>query len=102
MGRYDLLAGEAQLEEYAAAALRRGSVAALAGWAPADRVAGLAAQLSAVGGAVVRLPRPPGVQAPTLLGGTAVRRSLAPLVEVYGTVPYADIDPAPWPGLRTC
>ncbi len=95
MGRYDLLAGEAQLEEYAAAALRRGSVAALAGWVPADRVAGLAAQLSAVGGAVARLPRPPGVQAPTLLGGTAVRRSLAPFVETYGTVPYADIDPAP-------
>ena len=94
LGRYDLLAGEAQLEEYAAAALRRGSVAALAGWAPADRAAGLAGQLSAVGGAVVRLPRPPGMQAPTLLGGTAVRRSLTPLVEVYGTVPYADLDPA--------
>jgi len=95
MGRYDLLAGEAQLEEYAAAALRRGSVAALAGWVPADRVAGLAEQLSVVGGAAVRLPRPPGVSAPTLLGGTAVRRSLAPLVETYGTVHYADIDPAP-------
>ena len=95
MGRYDLLAGEAQLEEYAAAALRRGSVAALAGWVPADRVAGLAEQLSVFGGAAVRLPRPPGVSAPTLLGGTAVRRSLAPLVETYGTVPYADIDPAP-------
>ncbi len=95
MGRYDLLAGEAQLEEYAAAALRRGSVAALAGWVPADRVAGLAEQLSVVGGAAVRLPRPPGASAPTLLGGTAMRRSLAPLVETYGTVPYADIDPAP-------
>lgn len=95
MGRYDLLAGEAQLEEYAAASLRRGSVAALAGWAPADRIARLAAQLSAADGAVVRLPRPRGGQAPTLLGGTPVRRSFAPLVEVYGTVPYADIDPAP-------
>jgi V/A-type H+-transporting ATPase subunit I len=95
LGRYDLLAGEAQLEEYAAAALRRCGAAALAGWVPADRLAGLAARLSAVGGAVVRLPRPPGAQAPTLLGGTAARRSVAPFVETYGTVPYADIDPAP-------
>jgi V/A-type H+/Na+-transporting ATPase subunit I len=94
-GRYDLLAGEAELEEHSAAALRRGSVAALAGWMPADRVDNLARQLSAAGGAVVRLPRPPGATAPTLLGGMAVRRSLAPLVETYGTVPYADIDPAP-------
>jgi V/A-type H+/Na+-transporting ATPase subunit I len=93
-GRYDLLAGEAELEEYAAAALRRGSAAALAGWAPSGRVAELAGRLAAAGGAVVTLPRPAGVEAPTLLGETKVRRSLAPLVETYGTVPYADIDPA--------
>ena len=38
-GRYDLLAGEAQLEGYAAAAVRRSGAAALAGWIPAEPVA---------------------------------------------------------------
>ncbi|MGE5292034.1 MAG: V-type ATPase 116kDa subunit family protein [Micromonosporaceae bacterium] len=94
-GRYDLLAGEAEIEEYASAAVRRGSVAALAGWMPDDRVDGLAAGLADVGGAVVRLPRPPGAEAPTLLGADHARRPLTPLVEAYGTVPYADIDPTP-------
>jgi len=92
-GRYDLLVGEAQLEGYAFAARRRGDVAALAGWAPAGRVAWLAGQLSAVSGAIIRLPRPAGLDAPTLLGGTPTRRSLAPFIETYGTVPYADVDP---------
>jgi V/A-type H+-transporting ATPase subunit I len=37
-GRYDLLAGEAQLEVYAVGAVRRSGGCALAGWMPADRV----------------------------------------------------------------
>ncbi|HUY45431.1 MAG TPA: V-type ATPase 116kDa subunit family protein [Streptosporangiaceae bacterium] len=92
-GRYDLLAGEAQLESYAAAAVRRSGAAALAGWIPADRLPDVAARLAGAGGAVVPLPRPRGVEVPTLLGGRALRRSLTPLVQTYGTVPYADIDP---------
>jgi len=63
-GRYDLLAGESQLEAYAADADRGSGACALAGWIPADRVAGQPAA-----------------------------RALAPLVQTYGTVPYADIDP---------
>ncbi len=94
-GRYDLLAGEAQLEETTAAAVRRGSAVALAGWMPADQVEDLAAGLADSGGAVVLLPRPPGVEAPTLLGAKPSQRTLTPLVETYGTVPYADIDPTP-------
>ena len=43
-GRYDLLAGEAQLEEYAAAAAKRPGVAALAGWIPAKRLPAVAAR----------------------------------------------------------
>jgi V/A-type H+/Na+-transporting ATPase subunit I len=92
-GRYDLLAGEAQLEAYAAGAVRRSGAAALAGWIPADRLAAVAASVAEVGGAVVPLPYPPGVQPPTLVTGRPLRRSLSALVQTYGTVPYADVDP---------
>jgi V/A-type H+/Na+-transporting ATPase subunit I len=92
-GRYDLLAGEAQLEAYAGAALRRSGSSALAGWIPARRVAALAASVAEVGGAVVLLPYPPGVEPPTLVAGRPLRRSVSPLVQTYGTVPYADIAP---------
>ena len=92
-GRYDLLAGEAQLETYAAAAVRRSGAAALAGWIPAGRLADVTVQIAGAGGAVVPLPRPRGAEVPTLLGGRALRRSLTPLVQTYGTVPYADVDP---------
>jgi V/A-type H+/Na+-transporting ATPase subunit I len=95
-GRYDLLAGEAQLAEYAAAAARRPGVAALAGWIPAKRLPGVAASVAEVGGAVVPRRRPPGIDAPTLLRDAGLRRSLTPLVQTYGTVPYADVDPT-WP-----
>lgn len=93
-GRYDLLAGEAQLETYTAAAVRRSGAAALAGWMPASRLRAVSAALAECGGAVVTLPNPPGSQPPTLTAGPPLRRSLSPLVQTYGTVPYADIDPA--------
>jgi V/A-type H+/Na+-transporting ATPase subunit I len=92
-GRYELLAGEAQLEAYAASAVRRSGASALAGWIPADRMAAVAGSVAQAGGAVVLLPNPPGVQPPSLATGRPSRRSLAPLVQTYGTVPYADVDP---------
>jgi V/A-type H+-transporting ATPase subunit I len=92
-GRYDLLAGEAQLEAYAASAVRRSGASALAGWIPAVRLAAVAASVADVGGAVVPLPYPSGVQPPTLVVGRPLRRSLSPLVQTYGTVPYADVNP---------
>jgi V/A-type H+-transporting ATPase subunit I len=92
-GRWDLLAGEAELEERARAAVVGGSAAALAGWATADAVPGLAARLAEVGGAAVPLPRPRGADPPTLLRASGLRRSLTPLLETYGTPPYADVDP---------
>jgi V/A-type H+/Na+-transporting ATPase subunit I len=92
-GRYDLLAGEAQLEAYATAAARRSGASALAGWIPASRLTAVTASVAEVGGAVVPLPHPPGVQPPTLVTGRPLRRSLSGLVQTYGTVPYADIDP---------
>jgi V/A-type H+-transporting ATPase subunit I len=93
-GRVDLIAGEAQLEQRAAQALERGSVAALAGWMPAERVSHLAGRLAGLGGAVVPLPRPAGVQPPTLLTAEGPAREFAPLVETYATVPYEDLNPA--------
>ena len=93
-GRYDLLAGEAQLESYVATAIRRSGAAALAGWIPAGRLAAVAASVAEAGGAVVPLPYPPGVQPPTLVAGRPMKRSLSALVQTYGTVPYADVDPS--------
>ncbi|MFJ9535912.1 V-type ATPase 116kDa subunit family protein [Streptomyces sp. NPDC101225] len=93
-GRADLLAGEAQLEAYREAAVRHGTVAALAGWCPAAEVPRLSARLAYTGGALVPLRAPRGIDPPTRLRDTStVRRSLVPLVRTYGTVPYADVDP---------
>ncbi len=99
-GRLDLLAGEAELEGLQARAASSRSVTALLGWCPAEVVPEVAARLAALGGSVVPLPRPAGVDPPTLLprrGG--VQRSFAPLVDTYATVPYADIDPTVVAGL---
>ncbi|HEX9064374.1 MAG TPA: V-type ATPase 116kDa subunit family protein [Streptosporangiaceae bacterium] len=93
-GRDDLIAGEAQLRQYAAVAVSGHGAAALAGWVPADRLAGLAARLAGLGCGVVPLPRPAGTDAPTLIAGSPGQRALSPLVSTYGTVPYADINPA--------
>jgi V/A-type H+/Na+-transporting ATPase subunit I len=92
-GRADLLAGEAQLAERASAAVRRDDVAALTGWCPGSELDALSVVLGSVPAAVVPLPRPPGVDPPTLLGGQRLGRSFAPLVRTFGTVPYQDIDP---------
>ena len=67
--------------------------ASLAGWIPADRLAGVSASLAEVGCSVVPLRLPARVDPPTLVAGRPLRRSLSPLVQTYGTVPYADIDP---------
>ena len=98
-GRTDLLAGEAQLTECMAEAVTRDDVAALLGWAPTDRVPGIAAQLADIGGAVASLPSPPGIQPPTATSSNSLRSDLAPLVSTYTTVPYADVDPTVLAGL---
>ncbi|MFH9348057.1 V-type ATPase 116kDa subunit family protein [Kitasatospora sp. NPDC017646] len=95
--RSDLLAGEAELEERLASAVRQGEVSALAGWCPAAEVPRLAERLGPVGGAVLPLRPPRGVDPPTQLRDAGrVHRAFVPLVATYGTVPYADLDPS-WP-----
>ena len=99
-GRADLLAGEAQLQRYAAGAVRRGDVTAVPGWCPADQLPTLSARLDATGAAAVPLPTPPGVDPPTLLTTRpGLSGSFSALVRTYGTVPYHDIDPTVWAGL---
>ncbi len=93
-GRYDLLAGEAELKGHAAAALRRSGAAALVGWVPTSQLMSLTAALDEAGGAVVPLARPVWSTAPTLLATRGLHHELTPLVQTYGTVPYADVDPS--------
>ncbi|MFH7334053.1 V-type ATPase 116kDa subunit family protein [Streptomyces sp. KHY 26] len=90
-----LLAGEAQLEERMAAAVREGEVAALAGWCPASEVPRVARRLAEVGGALLPLPSPRGTDPPTQLRPHRTA-SFTPLVTTYGTPAYADLDPS-WP-----
>ncbi|MBX7431088.1 ATPase [Mycobacterium sp. Y57] len=99
-GRTDLLAGEAQLQRYAAGAVRRRDVAGLAGWCAAEQVPDLTARLTDTGASVVPMPLPRSMDPPTLLsGGSGLRRGFAQLVQTYGTVPYHDVDPSLWAGV---
>ena len=98
-GRLDLIAGEAQVEQRSGQSLARGGVVGLVGWMPAQDMAPLAERVARVGGAVVPMPRPAGVQPPTLLPTSGASRELAPLVETYATVPYADVNPSLVAGL---
>lgn len=87
--------GDLDLDGYVAAAVVRDGVAALPGWTPEPARRQLADRLAPLGGAVVPLPHPRGVEAPSLLRSGGLRGSINPLVEMYGAVPYADIDPTP-------
>jgi V/A-type H+-transporting ATPase subunit I len=99
-GRADLLAGEASLQRHRDGAVNRDDVAALPGWAVAAELSSLRGRLAPVGGGLVRLPRPRGVDPPTLLPARGeLRASLTPLVDTYGTVPYSDLDPTVVAGL---
>jgi V/A-type H+/Na+-transporting ATPase subunit I len=92
-GRADLLAGEVSLAETAAQAISRDGLAALLGWTPAPALPALAEVLAPVGSALVPLPAPRGVQPPTATRRGATATAFAPLVDIYATVPYRDIDP---------
>ncbi|TQJ51753.1 V-type ATPase 116kDa subunit family protein [Phycicoccus sp. SLBN-51] len=98
-GRFDLVAGEAEIARRASECVERGRVCGVPGWAPSSAVAPLAERLRPLGAVVVPLPRPPGVQPPTLLPATDPGRPFAPLVETYSTVPYADVNPSLVAGL---
>lgn len=99
-GRADLVAGEAQLEQRATAAVSRDLVAGICGWVPEQSMGELATRLAPLGAAVVPMPTPRGVDPPTLLSTrSGLNRSFAPLVNTYASVPYLDIDPTAVAGL---
>ena len=74
--------------------MRRSDAAALVGWIPVSRLPEVTAALAEAGGAVVPLARPAWSTAPTLLAERGLHHELTPLVQTYGTVPYADVDPS--------
>jgi len=98
-GRLEELAGEVELEQAAAGAMRRGAVIAIVGWSPAAAVPVLAERLAPLGGAVVRLPFPRWPGPPTLVSSTGATGAFQPLVDTYATVPYADLNPAALAGI---
>jgi V/A-type H+-transporting ATPase subunit I len=91
--RRDLLAGEVELERRARLAVPHGSFAAWVGWAPSAALPGFDERLGPLGAAVVELPRPAWVEPPTLLRPAPLEGLFRPLVEVYGTVRYRDVNP---------
>ncbi|MGZ4422220.1 MAG: V-type ATPase 116kDa subunit family protein [Gaiellaceae bacterium] len=92
-GRRDLLAGEVELGRRARLAVAHGSFAAWVGWAPTAALPQLEERLGTVGAAVVELARPAWVEPPTLVHPVPLERPFRPLVQVYGTARYRDIDP---------
>jgi V/A-type H+-transporting ATPase subunit I len=94
-----LLAGESELERRTRAAVTADAVTAAAGWAPLRALPGLSARLTPLGAAVVRLRAPAGSEPPTLLRSRGLGASFRPLVELYTTVPYRDVDPSGLVGL---
>jgi V/A-type H+-transporting ATPase subunit I len=97
-GRWDLLAGEAQLEDRVGDAVEHGRGSILVGWTPAARLASLSSSLAKNGAATVELPYPAAAEAPTLIRGTRIASSARPLVDTFATVPYRDVDPALFAG----
>jgi len=92
--RWDLVAGELELGRMAAQTIEHRGAAVLVGWAPQANVAELVGRLSPLGTSVQELLHPARAEAPTLLLGPPGARSVRTLVDTYGTVPYADVDPA--------
>jgi V/A-type H+-transporting ATPase subunit I len=76
------------------AAVVSGPVTGLVGWTATRDLPALATALAPHGASVVPLVHPRGVEPPTLLVGAGRPRLSRTLVDTYGTVPYADVDPS--------
>jgi len=86
--------GPEEVERAAASAAVSGPVAGLVGWVPNRALPALTATLAPLGAGVVPLAHPRGLQPPTLLTSPGRARLSRTLVDTYGTVPYADVDPS--------
>ena len=96
LGRHDLLAGEVELKRRAEGAIKHGRFAAFVGWAPQAEVERLEQSLAEVGAGLVELPQPAWIEPPTLLPDRPAVRPFRPLVDTYGALHYADVDPTPF------
>lgn len=86
--------GPDELDRAIDAAVVHGPVVGLVGWAANRDLAALSTTLAALGAGVVPLVHPRGIDPPTLLPGAGSPRMSRTLVDTYGTVPYADVDPS--------
>ena len=98
-GRWDLLAGEAELETRLAATVPHGGSRVAVGWMPSAAMPHLQDRVARLGAALVELPKSPLRQPPTLLRPPAIAGPFQPLVTTYGVVRYTDIDPTTFAGL---
>lgn len=87
-----LLRGEAELERRAAMAVTSGALSAAVGWMAEQDLEELAGLLAPHGAAVAPIAVPPGADPPTLLEDAGTRRAFRPIVELYATPPYRDLD----------
>ena len=94
--RRDLLEGEVDVARHAAAGVTRNGVTAVLGWMPAAAFDQLDEPLLARDAALVALPHPRWQEAPSLLPGGPVSDQLRPLLDLYGPVPYEDVNPLPF------
>ncbi|MGZ6492361.1 MAG: V-type ATP synthase subunit I [Actinomycetota bacterium] len=97
--RVDLVAGEAALERVTSGSVAHRDVSALVGWTPSRDRERLARRIAPLGGALVTLPMPRGVDPPTAMGARGAVSSFRPLVETYAVVPYRNIDPTTFAAL---
>ena len=86
--------GPDELDRAIDAAVVHGPVVGLVGWAANRDLAALSTTLAELGAGVVPLVHPRGIDPPTLLPGAGSPRLSRTLVDTYGTVPYADVDPS--------
>jgi V/A-type H+/Na+-transporting ATPase subunit I len=98
----ELLAGEVELERRRESAVDHGSFALFVGWVPRPALSELGAHLQASGASLVELGAPRWVEPPTLLVPAPAADSFRPLLDMYGTVPYADVDPTPFVAVTYC
>lgn len=86
--------GPDELDRAIDAAVVHGPVVGLVGWVASRDLLALSTALAELGAAVVPLVHPRGIDPPTLLPGAGSPRLSRTLVDTYGTVPYADVDPS--------
>lgn len=95
-GDWATLAGEAELARRAGTAIQHGPVAAVVGWTGAAGIETLRGRLAAQGAALVELDEPAWMDPPTLLRPLRAGRAFRPLIDIYGSARYRDIDPTPF------